>query len=57
MYNVRRFHMDPYLREIWMLFMWTRLVVKLLRFLVLAICLFSLREPIPNVSKALKLHL
>jgi hypothetical protein len=56
MYNVRRFHMDPYLREIWMLFMWTRLVVKLLRFLVLAICLFSLRESIPNVSKALKLH-
>jgi large-conductance mechanosensitive channel len=48
--------MGQNLRRIWMLFMWTHLVAKLLKFLVLAICLFSLQEPIPNVPKKLKLH-
>jgi hypothetical protein len=39
--NLHRFHTRLGLRGIWMLFVWTLLVVRL-KFLVLMICLFSL---------------
>ena len=40
-FNLRRFHMGLGLCEIWMLFVWILLVVKL-KFLVLMIYVFSL---------------
>jgi hypothetical protein len=42
-FNLHRFHTGLGMREIWMLFVWTLLVVKLLKFLVPVICLFSLK--------------
>jgi hypothetical protein len=40
----------------WILFLWTRSMVKLLKSLVLMICPFFLLEPIPSVPRLLKLR-
>jgi hypothetical protein len=51
-FNLRRFHTGLGLCGIWMLFVWTCLVVKLLKFLVLVIYLFALRRLMPSSPKA-----
>jgi hypothetical protein len=56
-FNLRRFHMGLGMRGIWMLFVQTRLVVKLLKFLVLMICLISLQRLMPSPLKAVVMHL
>jgi hypothetical protein len=54
--NMCRFHMGPDLHGDWILFMWTRLVAKLLKNLVLMICPFFVLELIPEVPRLLRLR-
>jgi hypothetical protein len=54
--NLRRFHLGSDLHGDWILFVWTRLAVKPLKFLVLRTCLFSRLEPVLHMPKVLELH-